>query len=220
MRVAFFDFDHTLLNGDSNMLWYAYLLDAGLISSADWARHERFMWDYGQGTLDFSALQDFRQRVDAALAPELLRAHRHAFAVSRLLPQLSALLKDRVRYHHQRGDRLAIVSATRRCLIEEAAWALGIPALITAEPERLINGLSCFAEGKVAHVEAWLAARGWSLPSLAESWFYSDSHNDLPLLLAVSHPVAVAPDDMLRLHAGQRGWPVIARAEAVLEAQY
>lgn len=220
MRVAFFDFDHTLLNGDSNEQWYAHLLAGGLIDQATWHLHERFMQDYQNGQLDFEALQQFRCRVDEALPLELLGAHRYAFAVSRLLPALSLALKDRVRYHHQRGDHVVIVSATRRCLIEEAALTLGISSLITAEPGHLVDGMPCFGEGKVRHVEAWLTPMGLSLAQLSESWFYSDSFNDLPLLQSVSHPVAVAPDARLLRHAEQQGWPVISRAEAVLEAQY
>lgn len=220
MRVAFFDFDDTLLNGDSNELWFAHLLAGGLIKADIAGQHAGFLHDYRQGKLDFTALQQLRQRVDDALPPELLKAHRHAFAVSRLLPALSPVMKERVRRHHQRGDHVAIVSATRRCLIEEAAFTLGIASLITAEPDQLVQDTPCFGAGKVLHVKAWLERMGLSLESLAESWFYTDSHNDLPLLLKVDRPVAVTPDPALRRHAEQHGWEIIAHREASFEAQY
>lgn len=220
MRVAFFDFDHTLLNGDSNELWFAHLLAGGLIKSDIAELHAEYLRDYRQGKLDFHALQQLRQAVDDALPAELLKAHRYAFAVSRLLPALSPTMKDWVRYHHQRGDHVVIVSATRRCLVEEAAYTLGISSLITAEQGHLVLGQPCFGAGKVSHVEDWLKRMGHSLAGLTESWFYSDSYNDLPLLQAVDRPVVVAPDLALRRHAVQHGWMVIEQGEAILETQH
>jgi len=70
--------------------------------------------------------------------------------------------------------------------------------------------MPCFREGKVKRLEDWLAGQGQALGSFAQSWFYSDSLNDLPLLARVTHPVAVDPDDTLRAHAAQHGWPIIS----------
>ena len=65
----------------------------------------------------------------------------------------------------------------------------------------------CFQEGKVKRLEAWLEQTGHTLE---ESWFYSDSFNDLPLLSRVTYPVAVDPDATLTRFARERGWPVIS----------
>jgi phosphoserine phosphatase len=62
----------------------------------------------------------------------------------------------------------------------------------------------------VTRLEEWLAARGERLADYAESWFYSDSANDIPLLSIVTNPVAVHPDPRLRVHAEERGWPVLS----------
>lgn len=214
MRIAFFDFDHTLVSGDSNELWYEHLLAQGLIDAGVVARHEDFMADYRAGTLDFDALQRFRAEVDAALPAAQLTAQRQAYVDERLAPILSADAVARLQGHQAEGDEVVIVSATRRSLIEAVAARLGVVDLITAEPGALVGGLPCFAEGKVLHVQAWLALREQSLQALAESWFYSDSSNDLPLLAAVRNPVAVTPDKRLLEHAHERGWQVLGAKPA------
>ena len=70
-----------------------------------------------------------------------------------------------------------------------------------------IDGVPSFREGKVIRLQQWLTDRD---ETLAGSWFYSDSHNDLPLLELVEHPVAVDPDERLRARAEQEGWPIIS----------
>ena len=75
-----------------------------------------------------------------------------------------------------------------------------------------VTGTPCFREGKLKRLEDWLAARGHTLKTFDESWFYSDSLNDLPLLSRVTNPVAVDPDSTLRAHAGERGWPIMSLA--------
>jgi phosphoserine phosphatase len=89
--------------------------------------------------------------------------------------------------------------------------------LIATEPEQLdgeftghVTDVPCFREGKVQRLESWLETQGRPLESFEQSWFYSDSHNDLALLTRVTHPVAVDPDDTLRAHAEAHGWPVIS----------
>jgi phosphoserine phosphatase len=74
-----------------------------------------------------------------------------------------------------------------------------------------IDGDPCFGVHKLVHVNQWLALHGTRLEALEQSWFYSDSASDLPLLEAVSDPVAVAPDERLRARALQSGWPVLER---------
>jgi len=209
VRVAFFDFDHTLVSGDSNELWYEHLLARGLIEPGIVARHDGFMADYRAGVLDFDALQRFRAEIDGAMPAAVVERERRAYAEERLWPMLSADAVACVHRHQAAGDQVVIVSATRRCLIEDVARRLGITELITAEPGHLVDGLACFAQGKVHHVQAWLAQHEKSLQGLDESWFYSDSSNDVPLLAAVRNPVAVTPDATLLQLARERGWPVV-----------
>jgi HAD superfamily hydrolase (TIGR01490 family) len=116
-----------------------------------------------------------------------------------------------------RGDLRVMITATNSFVTAPIAREFGIEELIATEPEQRdgeftgsVRGIPCFREGKVTQLEAWLARRGSSLAAYSESWFYSDSHNDLPLLERVSHPVAVDPDQTLRAHAERSGWPIIS----------
>ena len=71
-------------------------------------------------------------------------------------------------------------------------------------------GTPSFREGKIVRLHEWLASLGKTLGDFEQSWFYSDSLNDLPLLECVTHPVAVDPDDTLRAHAIRQAWPVLS----------
>ena len=127
-----------------------------------------------------------------------------------VLPQAIELLKK----HRDAGDKLVIITATNRFVTAPIAERLGVETLIATECE-MIDGrysgrstdVPCFREGKVTRLSRWLEETGYSLD---DSYFYSDSMNDLPLLEAVTHPVAVDPDPNLRAEAEKRGWPVIS----------
>jgi HAD superfamily phosphoserine phosphatase-like hydrolase len=113
----------------------------------------------------------------------------------------------------------AIVTATNSFVTAPIAAALGVPNLIATDIDEedgvylcRARGTPCFEEGKIARVNEWLAARGRRLEDY-ESWFYSDSRNDLPLLERVDHPVAVDPDAVLRAEAARRGWPIMSLGE-------
>ena len=115
------------------------------------------------------------------------------------------------------GDLRVVITATNSFVTAPIAREFGIDNLIATEPEERdgeftggVAGVPCFREGKVRRLESWLAAQGRTLASFGESWFYSDSHNDLPLLERVTHPVAVGPDDPLRAHAERHGWTIMS----------
>jgi phosphoserine phosphatase len=200
MRVAFLDLDHTLLSADSNQLWMDLLHSQQLITAADVQQHERFMDDYANGVLDFEALQSFRIGLDASLPPLRLAASRASFERDVLLPALAPLAPALLSDLRAQGLSTVIVSATRASLVEPVARHLGVDHVIAA----------CFGRQKVQAVESWLKSQGSSLSQLEQSWFYSDSHNDLPLLEAVANPVAVDPDPRLAQLARDRGWPEIS----------
>jgi HAD superfamily hydrolase (TIGR01490 family) len=122
-----------------------------------------------------------------------------------------------VKRHLDAGDLCAVVTATNSFVTAPIAREFGVPHLVATEPERAngrftgrVAGTPCFRNGKVERVEAWLASLGRRLEGFAESSFYSDSHNDLPLLERVTRPVAVDPDPTLAAEAGLRGWQVIS----------
>jgi len=136
-----------------------------------------------------------------------------------MAPKLTADMQALVRRHRDADDLCAIVTATTRLVSEPFARLFGVPHIVATEAEvrgdKLtgeIAGEPCFREHKIARVLQWLArdiAPGRDLASFDETWFYSDSVSDLPLLQAVSHPVAVRPEPALREHALRAGWPVL-----------
>jgi phosphoserine phosphatase len=207
VRVAFLDLDHTLLAADSNQLWMAHLRSEQLISQAQSSVHDQFLRDYALGTLNFADLQAFRMGLDASLAPDTLSAVRAVFEREMLIPAIAPLAPRLLAELGQRGLTTVLVSATRSPLVDPVAKALAVGHAIT----------SCFGRDKVQHVQAWLQSSGFSLADLHESWFFSDSHNDLPLLELVMHPVAVDADNRLRQVAIDRAWPLLSLRSGVFQ---
>ncbi|HAS50441.1 MAG TPA: HAD-IB family hydrolase [Gammaproteobacteria bacterium] len=214
MSLAIFDLDNTLLGGDSDYLWGQFLVEQGLVDSEYQRENQRFYGDYEAGTLDIYAYQAFMLQPLTGRPLHELHAWREQFMADKiepiLLPKADQLLNQR----RNTGDTLLIITATNRFITEPIAQRLGVPHLLATEPEMIDGrytgrtvGLACFQQGKVARLEDWLADTGHHL---AGSWFYSDSHNDLPLLNRVTYPVAVDPDAKLARHARECGWPIIS----------
>ncbi|RMG31938.1 MAG: HAD family hydrolase [Gammaproteobacteria bacterium] len=218
MALALFDLDNTLLADDSDYLWGEFLVEQGLVDG-DWYAREnaRFYEDYRQGRLDIDAFLRFSLRPLAEHPTERLLALRDQFLREKILPVIPPAARRLLARHAAAGDTRVIVTATNAFVTRPIADALGVEHLIATEPECIdgrytgrVQGIPCFREGKVRRLEAWLAETGHTLEG---SWFYSDSHNDLPLLERVDRPVAVDPDDRLRAVAAERGWPVISLRE-------
>lgn len=218
MALAIFDLDNTLLGGDSDYLWGQHLVELGAVDAETYAaNNERFYQDYVAGRLDNHAYLEFALQPMAQHAPDLLHGWRQQFIADKIEPLILPAARELIAEHHRRGDTLLIITATNRFITEPIAELLGIEHLLATELEwkdgrytgRYI-GTPTFREGKIAALEEWITAHGYDL---AGSWFYSDSHNDLPLLEQVEHPVAVDPDDILRRHAEQKGWSIISLRE-------
>jgi HAD superfamily hydrolase (TIGR01490 family) len=213
--LAIFDLDNTLLAGDSDYLWGQFLAELGVVDPEAYLRgHERYYADYLAGTLD---IQEFLRFQLAPLAhhamPDLL-AWRARFLEEKIRPILLPAAQALLDRHRRAGHRLLIITATNRFITGPIAGLLGVEDLIATEPATAngrftgeVEGTPSHAAGKVTRFEAWLAQQG---DSPRETWFYSDSHNDLPLLERVDHPVAVDPDDTLRAIATGRGWPILS----------
>lgn len=215
MTLAIFDLDNTLIGGDSDHLWGEFVCEEQLVDSADFARRsDQFYADYKTGELDIDAYLRFALGTLKGRSPEQLDAWHAAFMDSKikpiLLPKATELLAD----HRRRGHELLIITATNRFVTAPIAAALGVENLIACEGQ-IVNGeytgaprgVPSFQAGKVTRLYDWLASRDITL---AGAWFYSDSHNDLPLLELVDNPVAVDPDDTLHARAVECGWPVIS----------
>jgi HAD superfamily hydrolase (TIGR01490 family) len=218
-RLALFDLDHTLIPFDSGMAWTRFLVREGVFDAQAEARYLGFCHQYVAGTLDIHAMVRANLLPLAAFEPAQLAQWRQRFEreVAGQLP--NDAMRARVAHHLDNGDLCAVVTATERLVAEPFARAFGIEHLVATEgvmvngrPTGEIDGLPCFREHKRTRVQAWLAGLSTSPDTIAafdESFFYSDSINDLPLLEAVTHPVAVRPDERLRAHAQAAGWQVL-----------
>jgi len=218
MRLALFDLDNTLLAGDSDYEWGQFLVDRGVLDRAGYEAQNRAYYEqYVAGTLDIHEYLGFALRPLAAhTAQDLARWHGQ-FMRDRVLPMITPPARALVRRHQDRGDLCAVITATNSFVTAPIARELGVPHLIATEPESRagrftgrVAGTPCFREGKVRRLHEWLSDQGRGLGEFAESAFYSDSHNDLPLLELVTRPVAVDPDPQLLKHAESRRWEVIS----------
>lgn len=215
MRLALFDLDNTLLAGDSDHAWGEFLCQRGLVDAASYrARNDAFYQDYLSGELDVQAYQNFCQELLGSSEMADLERWHAEFMRDHIEPIVLAKGEALVRQHHEAGDRVVIITATNRFITGPIAKRLGVDTLLATECEMQdgrytgrLTDVPCFQEGKVTRIERWLRDNDQSLD---DSYFYSDSRNDLPLLEQVSHPVAVDPDPTLREIAQQRGWDIIS----------
>jgi HAD superfamily hydrolase (TIGR01490 family) len=218
MNLALFDLDNTLLAGDSDFEWAQFLIGKGVLDrEVHEARNIEFYDQYKAGTLDIHAFLDFQLAPLARHTRVELDAWHREFVATRIRPQIGAAARALVEKHRAAGDLLAIVTATNSFVTGPIALEFGIPHLIATIPAQengrftgKPRGMPSFREGKITRVDAWLESHGLWLGSFEQSWFYSDSHNDLPLLEKVTNPVAVDADATLAQVAVERGWPHIS----------
>lgn len=220
MRLALFDLDHTLIPFDSGMAWTQFLISAGVLppsAEADYLGHCR---RYIDGTMDIHATHRATVAPLARFPRALLAQWGREFEL-RVAARVPEAMRALVQQHLDAGDLCAIVTATTRVVAEPFARLFGVPNLLATEPATAggepdgaltgeIVGLPCYREHKRERVAQWLMQRAaMRLADCERSWFYSDSAGDLPLLEAVSDPVAVRPDERLLAHARRAGWRIL-----------
>ena len=220
MKLALFDLDHTLLSGDSDVLWCEFLMQQGLLDRAEFeprnADMARRYADASVGTQEFC---DFYVGTLAGRTPAQWQPWCERFLAEVLAPRIPASAHALVDQHRQRGDTLVLTTATNRVITQMTARHLGIDELIATEVEleggvctgRTLGALN-MREGKVQRLQDWLRERDWPAALLAQATLYSDSSNDLPLLSVVGEAVVVDPDARLRAHALSAGWSVLMLA--------
>jgi HAD superfamily hydrolase (TIGR01490 family) len=218
VKLAMFDLDNTLLDGDSDYAWAQFLIEEGVLHAGDYnAKNEWFYERYKDGTLDIHEFLEFQLAPIAGRPRAELDAWHRDFMQRKVRPMILPKAYELIAQHS--GATTAIVTATNRFITAPIAAELGVPKLIATDIEEAggiftgrSRGTPTFREGKIEAVNDWLAAEGHRLADY-ESWFYSDSLNDLPLLERVTHPVAVDPDATLRARAVELGWPIISLRE-------
>ena len=218
MDLVLFDLDNTLLAGDSDFEWAQFLISKGVLDKeVHEARNQVFYDQYKDGTLDIFEFLDFQLKPLARHSRAQLDAWHREFMETRIRPMMTAKSRALVRAQLESGAVVAVVTATNSFVTGPIVRAFGIPHLVATIPAQengaftgKPRGTPAFKAGKIERVEAWLESLGLCWESFEKSSFYSDSHNDLPLMNKVATPVAVDPDDTLRAHASAHGWPVIS----------
>lgn len=215
MTLAIFDLDNTLLGGDSDYLWGEFLIQQGIVDEENYRReNNRFYEEYKAGTLNIYEFLEFSLAPLARYEMEYLIRLRKQFMEEKIQTILLPAAQELIAHHRQRLHTLMIITATNRFVTEPIAQLLGVEHLLATEPQVIdnrytgrVSGTPCFRDGKVTRLRQWLSLHG---ANLRDSWFYSDSHNDMPLLELVSNPVAVDPDETLSWHAQQKNWRIIS----------
>lgn len=218
MKLALFDLDHTLLPIDSDFEWGQFLCRVGAVDAVEFKRrNEEFFAQYQAGTLDPVDYLEFSLGTLASFEPGQLAELQQQYMTEVVMPNILPAARALLQKHLDAGDLVAIVTATNHFVVAPIAKAFGVEHLIAAMPERdaagritgKLLGTPTQGEGKIVHTKAWLEKLGHSLDSFESVHFYSDSHNDLPLLSIVSHPIATNPNAKLSEHATAQGWPLI-----------
>lgn len=215
--LALFDLDHTLLDGDCDEAWVEFLIERGALDRDAFERANRVVVDrYRRGEV---GVLEFTEFYLSTLAPHPvveLERWRADYLQRKIMPLVSAAARELVARHRTSGDLTVLTTAASSFLTGPIALELGFEHLIATEPEMRdgrytgkVAGIPNMREGKIERLEAWLAQRGESLTRFRQSWFYSDSRNDIPLLSRVTHPVVVNADAALAALASERGWPAL-----------
>lgn len=213
MALALFDLDNTLLADDSDYLWGCFLSDKGLVDKELYEQANlRFYEQYKQGELDIHEFLNFALSPLAENDFEQLQKLHTEFMDALIRPAMTQIGQNKIKQHKAQGDTVVIITATNSFVTAPIAKAFGVDKLIATEPEIIegqytgkVSGTPCFQHGKITKLNEWLEQTGKNLEG---SYFYSDSHNDLPLLEQVTYPIAVDADEQLKTIAQQRGWGI------------
>ena len=217
-NLALFDLDNTLLAGDSDYNWSLFLIGEGLLDEKNHHdRNEQFYQDYKNGCLDIMAFLGFQLKPLSEHPKAFLDELHLKYMQQVIRPMMTEKAQALINQHKAAGDLCVVITATNSFVTKPIATAYGIEHLIGTDPEMVdgqytggVSGVPSFKEGKVTRIKEWLAARGKTLADFDTSYFYSDSHNDLPLMQLVTKPIAVDADPILTEHAKQHGWPLIS----------
>jgi len=218
LDLAIFDLDNTLLAGDSDYQWGEFLIDIGVVERAAHASiNDQFYADYKVGKLDINAFLEFQLKPLSQHPRAQLDAWHREFMQQKIAPMMTEKSRALVEQHRANGDLLVIITATNSFVTGPIATAFGIANLIGTVPEEIngeftgkVTGTPSFQQGKITRLNEWLAERGQGLSDFGTTWFYSDSHNDLPLMKLVDKPIAVNPDPILLAYAEDHAWPIMS----------
>jgi len=220
-NLALFDLDHTLIPTDSDHEWGRFMVKHGMVDAENFAReNDRFFADYKAGKLDIHAYLVTMLTPLARYSRAQLAEYHQMYMHEVIKPAIVPAALELVRRHRDAGDLCCMVTATNEFITGPIAAVFGVEKLIACEAETVDGqphsdytgrptGTPSYKEGKIVRTEAWLASLGKTWSDFERSYFYSDSHNDIPLLQKVTDPIATNPDDTLRAHAQANGWRIL-----------
>ena len=214
MSLAIFDLDNTLIGGDSDFLWGEFIGEEGIVdANAYRKKNEYFYQQYDLGTLDIYAWLEFCLEPLTRYSMTELQELHHRFMIQKIEPILLDKAQNCINRHKERGDTVLVITASTSFVTAPIVKKYGINQLLATEPEIKagrytggVSGMPCFQSGKIDKLMPWLQKNE---ETLTGSTFYSDSHNDLPLLELVDNPVAVNADKILTKIAEKKGWEVL-----------
>ena len=214
MSLAIFDLDNTLIGGDSDFLWGEFIGEEGIVdASAYRKKNEYFYQQYDLGTLDIYAWLKFCLEPLTRYSMTELQEFHHRFMIQKIEPILLDKAQNCINQHKERGDTVLVMTASTSFVTAPIVKKYGINHLLATEPEIKegrytggVSGIPCFQAGKIDKLMPWLQKNE---ETLTGSTFYSDSHNDLPLLELVDNPVAVNADKILTKIAEKKGWEIL-----------
>jgi len=215
MTLALFDLDNTLLSGDSDHEWGNFLISKNLVDGPSYkAANDAFYAQYKQGSLDIFEYSAFSFFPLTQHSMSFLNVLHEEFMDTVILPLIRQKAIDLVESHRAQGHTLIVITATNSFITKPIVKYFGIDNLLATEVKMVkgrftnsIEGTPCFNSGKVTRIRQWLDENN---ESLSGSFFYSDSHNDLPLMELVDTAIAVDPDEKLAIIAKERGWDTIS----------
>ena len=215
MPLAIYDLDNTLIGGDSDYLWGEFLCDEGIISDRESFQkmNDYFYHQYETGELNIFAWAEFSFKVLTKHSLEELNKLRKDFVDTKIKPIFLEKAQSCINNHKEKEDTVLVITASNTFITKPIIEMYGIDHLLATEPEFIsgrftgkVSGIPCFQSGKIDNLMPWLEKNN---ESLIGSYFYSDSHNDLPLLELVDNPIAVNSDEILSSAAHKNGWPVL-----------
>ena len=214
MSLALFDLDNTLIGGDSDYLWGEYLCEIGAVDVVYYQQKNKYFYDqYCLGKLDIHAYSEVSMEPLSRYTMDELNVFHQQFMQDKIEPLFLPEAERVVNSHRDKGDTLVVITASNSFVTAPIVKYFGIEILIATELETVsdrytgkVLGLPSYKHGKVERLKSWLEQ---SNESLDNSAFYSDSHNDIPLLNLVSRPVAVNPDYQLMKVAKENGWDIL-----------
>jgi HAD superfamily hydrolase (TIGR01490 family) len=213
MALALFDLDKTLIVGDSDYLWGEFLVEKGLVDKNTYQQtNQAFFDDYARGKLNMDKYLEFCLKPLTQHSLDKLLELRREFVLTKIKPQIYAKGVEIINKHKQDGDFILVISATNEFIVAGVLELFTFDDFLATNAEFKNNkytgksiGTPCFQDGKVVNLNNWLKIHNFDLKN---SYFYSDSFNDLPLLKIVDNPIATNPDDKLKNIALQNDWQI------------